>query len=198
MKTLICLWMFLLSPVFWSQDTVNIAFFNAEKVNDKVQLSWAISKGNLCYGTKILHSKDRVNFNEIGRIDGICGDYNEYRLFEFTDRNPTKDQLNYYRLVINNVVYSEIVSLHFHDLSEINYLVFPQPINNIGKLIFDNPNHQLIEFQLYSESGRIVKDYLINQDMIHFNAAEYEPGSYYFFLIKPDNETIKGRIIIIK
>lgn len=198
MKTLIYLWMLLLSPMIWSQDDVTIAFFNVEKVADKIQLSWAISRGNLCYGTKILHSIDRINFQEIGRVDGICGDYNEYRLYEFTDRNPTKDQPNYYRLIINNVVYSEIVSLHYHDLSENNFLVYPQPINNIGNLIFDNPNHQLVEFQMHSESGRIVKEYLINQEVIHINAAEFEPGYYYFSLKKPDNEIIKGRIVITK
>ncbi|HAW51895.1 MAG TPA: hypothetical protein DCX54_06130, partial [Flavobacteriales bacterium] len=85
--------------------------FQANTVDSQVYLSWTIKKGSTCNGIKITRSADSLNFVEIGRIDGVCGDASSAVNYSFIDATPLLNRKNFYRLDLGDVGPSEIISI---------------------------------------------------------------------------------------
>jgi len=93
--------------------------FSISENNGDVYLSWSIIAGSSCNGIQIYRSIDSINFSQIGDIPGVCGSVDFTQTYDFTDNNPVKNKVNYYRLELGNQDFSQIVSIEIIDISSL-------------------------------------------------------------------------------
>ena len=83
------------------QNSILGSFYLFES-NAKIYLNWSIVSGSTCNGIKIFRSIDSLNFYEIGKIEGICGNISAEQFYNFIDENPVKNKINFYKLELGN------------------------------------------------------------------------------------------------
>ena len=169
----------------------------ASELNGKVLLTWAIKQGFTCNGIQVLRSTDSVTFTQIGSINGVCGSTLEEVPYEYTDTDPVKNTVNYYRLHLGGVGFSKIVSVDVIDISDNSYLIRPNPISDSSELHFKNDASNLVDIRIFNEMGIKVKEVTTGDAMIYLSKSDFASGTYIFIVIdEARNTTVKGRFMV--
>ncbi len=181
----------------FAQNEEVIAGFYASELNNKVLLSFSINLGYTCNGVIITRSEDALNFSPIGSIEGICGSTQEEIHYEFTDIEPVKNAVNYYRLDLGGVGFSQVMSVEVIDLSGNNSIIRPNPISEETEIHFDNETNSLMSLAIYTSEGIWVETKYTLNEMFILKKSDYKVGSY-FYLIRAEGilSEIKGRFIV--
>ena len=173
-----------------------VSHFKAEEINENVYLTWTIQQGFTCNGVDILHSLDSVNFTKIGDIEGICGSSATEINYSFTDLFPEKNKLNYYRLSLGGLAYSNIISIRVIDIPANNYLVVPNPVINQSLIYFENSAFATCRLIVYSTLGQIVFEELITEETFLLQKEVLPDGPYSFKIIYDNGkEPISGKFV---
>ena len=180
-----------------SQNEDVISSFVATEFNGKVLLTFSINSGYTCNGVTILRSTDSVNFTAVGSIGGVCGSSQEEIDYDFTDIDPVKNVLNYYRLNLGGVGFSWIISAEIIDIGANNSLIRPNPIADVTELFFDNETNALMILEIFSSDGRLMERRNTSGELFILNKSDYESGTY-FYSIHPDgiDSEVKGKFIV--
>lgn len=181
----------------FSQNEDVVANLSASEFNGKVLISWSIKQGNTCNGIQILRSSDSLNFSPVGSISGVCGSSLEDVPYEFTDVDPIKNIINYYRLNLGGIGFSRIVHAEVIDVTANNYLLRPNPISDSSELYFANNASNTILFNIYNSQGQTVHSSKTTSNKIILRKSDFESGTYFFSLIdQVKNSKIKGRFLV--
>lgn len=191
----VCLVGFMPSNSF-SQETV-LDRLSATESNGKVFLEWVISAGNTCQGIRILRSVDSLEFNQIGDIGGVCGSLTIPQRYTFTDLEPFKNVINYYRLDLGGIGLSKIVSAKVIDLGANGNQVIPNPIVSESKIYFSNPAKTETQLIIYQLNGTILSKEITRESFFTVRATELKPGIYIFSISIPGSqEFTKGKFVV--
>lgn len=192
----------IINALFWgvfsftvSAQSPNWEALNIDKTNSSVVLSWTMTAGSFCNGIKIYRSESEVGFIEIGQILGVCGDISNDKHYVYSDTDPLKNKVNYYKLEFGSGVFSEVISIVFIDLSENNYTLYPNPIELTSKLYFNNSNGQTVELLIYDLQGNQIYAAETNLDYFDLNLQTAENGKYVFRLVTKKN-IIQGQLLV--
>lgn len=192
----ICILLFVSQSVFSQQNTI-LGHFSASENNGNVFMSWQIIAGSTCNGIQIYRSTDSLHFVEIGDIPGICGNISAAQDYDFTDYQPEKNKINYYRLQLGNTGYSEIVAVEIIHLETGGYQVRPNPVADYARIYFDNEKQALMFFTLYNTNGAAINSVSANNNYFDFDSTTLKSGLYFFSITNPDNEVkSKGKILV--
>lgn len=170
--------------------------FNAIVDDGKIHLDWTIKGGHQCNGTVIQHSVDSINFANIGSIPGICGSPFYDESYSFTDDQPVENSVNYYRIDLVGIGYSNIISRENYQLGETQVLVFPNPLVSDAIIIFENPIFETCSLEIFNPSGKIILNQETRRNRFQISASQF-PAGVYFFLIRKEKEIVgDGRLVI--
>lgn len=179
------------------QNEEVIGNYSASLFNGKVLLSWTIAKGYTCSGIKIERSLDTSNFIEIGSLEGVCGSTAHATNYSFTDTAPIIGQTNYYRLYLVGVGYSKTLAMNVYDLSNDNYLLYPNPVTDMAILRFDNPQSLKFDLKVLNSMGKEMYETSTNLDYILMDVTDLVSGTYFFFLVSENSlTTIRGKFVV--
>jgi hypothetical protein len=114
------------------------------------------------------------------------GNSNSERAYSFTDNEPGKSGVRYYRLKIidhdNSFVYSPVRPVVFND--EIKWQVFPNPSKGAYNLTYQLNQGEVLDLKIYDVTGKLVKQanltgngFVQNAD-IDLQPVKYAPGVY--------------------
>jgi hypothetical protein len=160
-------------------------------------LPWAIAEGSTCNGIQISRSTDSVNFTEVGSIPGICGSTSFEQPYNFTDENPVKNKVNYYRLGLGGSGLSEILSVEIIALENSGYQIRPNPITADAKIYFSNNKNQAHQLIIYNLSGVKIFTTTTKQDFFQINTAVIQAGIYVFSIsLIGDTPKAKGKFVV--
>jgi hypothetical protein len=174
-----------------------IGKFKISEVNGIVYLDWAIIAGSTCNGIQIYRSTDSISFTQIGSIPGICGSTTFSQPYDFTDENPVKNKVNYYRLSLGGSGLSEILSVEIINLDYGNYQVRPNPVNNQAKVYFDNEKKELHHLSLFNQTGTQLLSTSTKQNYFDLEAASFSSGVYLFTITDLQNTVkAKGKLVL--
>ena len=165
--------------------------FNVFKNNGKVFLNWTIISGSTCNGIQIYRSTDGINFMQVGSIAGICGSSSTAVNYNFTDNNPEKNKINYYRLELGNNGSSEILSVKIIDI-ESGYQIRPNPIIGKAKIYFDNNTKLQHQLFIYNLNGFQIFSSTTKEDFFELNTETFLSGIY-FFTIETEGNVPKAK-----
>ncbi|MEO8088169.1 MAG: T9SS type A sorting domain-containing protein [Bacteroidota bacterium] len=176
-----------------------LLYFSPEQVESHILLNFTISAGNTCNGIQIYRSTDSVNFEEIGDIQGICGSSDHNESYNFNDASPVKNKINYYRLQLGNLGYSNIIKIEFIDFSTTGFVLYPNPLNEHSKIYYANSSRETMSLQIFSASGSIL---FISENSgangLEIPVEKLEQGIYFFTISSGSGNTIKytGRFLV--
>lgn len=178
-----------------AQNEIVLDYFEANQNQEEVLLKWAISKGSVCNGITITRSSDSLFFSPIGRIEGVCGSPDAQQPYSFVDETPLKNQINYYKLELGSYDFSEVVSLKVIDKNGKDFEVIPNPIQDEGRIYFDNPNYEDFQIEIYHINGSLIRSQASQENYFDIESLYFSAGLYIFHLSN-SKTSIKGKFII--
>lgn len=177
---------------------VSLSNFLLISFDNNIKLHWVIDSGSTCNGIYILRSADSLNFQEIGRIEGVCGSSSSPTRYEFTDSSPISNKTNYYKLRFGYDQYSEISSLYFKDLDGKEYMIRPNPAKENLTISINNPYNKPRRFRLIDFSGQeVLKNENITEQDILLQRNNLKAGIYTFIIEGDNNYKSVGRICFV-
>jgi len=192
------LFLILLIPIsgVFAQSHPILSFFNGEAYNDEVLLTWNISGGNNCNGIIIYHSMDDISYTEIGEIPGLCGEIIDSEPYSFLHTDPTKNQLNYYKLQLGSQGFTTPLEVLFFNTNEIGFTVFPNPSEDLVN-IYINGVYKNATIEVFDIHGKQVFSAEYSSGVLNpLSIGEWESGSYIIRLL--NNNTVIGTDRIIR
>lgn len=172
-------------------------YFNVNRTNNEVHLSWEVASGSQCDGIQIYRSSDSLNFIEIGEIAGICGNPDFAQPYSHVDNSPVENAYNTYKLKLGTQGYSSTVTIHYIQANENGYSILPHPANTESILYFDNPNQEGFTLNVYEISGSLVHTSSWNSNAIPLEILQDLSGLYLMQLTSDDaTKNIVGKFLI--
>lgn len=169
--------------------------FSGASIEGKVSLYWTINEGNTCTGTSIQRSSDGIYFEEIGVIDGICGNPESPAPYSFYDDSPLKNQVNFYRLRFGATLLSEVIPVEVRVYGEKGYLLSEHPVRTNSTLYFENSTGSETRIRFFSVAGTLSVLYTTHADELVLDASDFGAGMYYFLLEQGDKQVLSGRVL---
>ena len=181
----------------FSQNNPILDSFKAINNNGKVYLNWVISSGSTCSGIQIYRSTDSQQFEIIWDIPGVCGSSSSPQAYDFTDINPVKNRINYYRLELGGNGSSEIVSVEIIDINDGGFQIRPNPVSEKARIYFANDKNRLHYLWFHSVNGTCISSMSSKEDYFDFDSSDFSNGLY-LFTITNDEGTIqiKDKILV--
>lgn len=180
----------------FAQQTQFLENFSVSNNNGSVFLSWTLTAGSTCNGIQIYRSINGTQFYEIGNIAGSCGSSSSAVRYDFTDSDPVKNSVNYYRLALGSSETSEIISLEIIDIETVGYHIRPNPVSATSKIYFDN-NNELHHLILYTTAGIYCSTISSREDFFNLLATYIENGIYLFTISDSESRIkIKGKLVV--
>lgn len=157
-----------------------------------VVVNYIITAGSSCSGYQIQRSTDTTNFETIYDYSGICGELAKSQTITFTDENPKKNAINYYRVFIPPTDYSKITSVIYNDISEKGYILYENPIGDLLKMVSLTKS----KLKIFNQTGGLVKEILSNEDGSYSeDTSSLDSGLYYFSIEPATGQSIVGKFI---
>lgn len=180
----------------FAQKSPILGSFSISENKETVFLNWQIVAGSNCNGIQIWRSLDSLYFTQIGFIPGICGNISTPQDFSFTDRNPVKNKINYYRLELGNTGPSEILSIEIIDI-ENGYQIRPNPVSDFAKIYFYNNTNHLFQLTIFNLNGAEILRTETKKDFFELSAQGIPSGIYLFTIGTAGSlPKAKGKIIV--
>ena len=136
-----------------------------------------VAKGNTDYQNN--------RFIKIGEV-ASPGNTNAERNYSFTDTEPGKSGVRYYRLKIverdNSFAYSPVRPVVFDD--EIQWQVFPNPSNGVYNFIYQLNQSERMDVRIYDANGKLVRQTslagngFVQKEELDLKSARFAPGVY--------------------
>jgi hypothetical protein len=178
-----------------SKDTCaqsRIQELHATQYKQQVIINYLISAGNACSGYQVQRSADTVNFKPIYDYSGICGELTKAQSITFTDEDPQKNTVNYYRILIPPSDHSKVVSVVYNDISEKGYLISENPISDHLKLISSATS----KLKIYNQTGNVIREIFSNENgLYNEDVSSLEAGMYYFEIEPAIGQKIVGKFV---
>jgi hypothetical protein len=183
----------------FAQEEVNLVSFYLIQNKGEVILNWTIDSGATCNGINIFQSIDSINYTEIGKILGLCGSNNSAVSYDFTDKNPTLNQTNYYKLRLGLSQFSETKTIYLKYTPPGKLIIKPNPSLNKVLIEFNNEAAENYELIITNSSGN--KVYVQNNifsDTVELNTIGWSLGIYYITLFESGGKLLKDKMIVVK
>lgn len=180
-----------LTMPFGSSLPIQLLYFNAQGLNINTnQLNWATAM-ELDNAYFILeHSRDAVNFEEIGRTIG-AGNSNSTLTYHYNHNQPASG-LNYYRLTqvdYDGTSTKSNIAVVDNRREATNIQVFPNPTDNLVNFTSDTPIRQV---SIHNTLGELVKQVTVLDNGISLQEL---PSGVYYLTFKTDFDIQTQKVI---
>jgi len=177
-----------------------IVNFKLLQVENSVNTRFTLAAGVTCYGYKIYHSLDSINFVEIYDYPAICGESGSDEYFSDVHATPTINKLNYYKIQLSTFESSPVEKIFVASGTPGKIVVFPNPTK---------VNAQEVYLRIYGKSnlkvdgvisdlqGKQIKhiEVLMNGDLALLNIHGLNDGLY-FLRLHDGQQIYKGKFLI--
>ncbi len=178
---------------------VNLSNFYLIPNNKEVLLYWTIDSGPTCNGITVWHSSDSVNYEEIGNIGGVCGSSSSATPYNFTDKSPLLNLVNYYKLRLGYAQFTEVKTITLKYTEPGKLYVYPNPSINQAKIEFNNDRNKQFSLTVTNSIGNVIyKKEGVVESEIFLDTSSWNNGSYYITLTDDSGNVLKEKLIITK
>jgi hypothetical protein len=164
--------------------SIQLLYLQAQPAGNKVNITWATGNENNNDHFEIERSLDGHNFYKIATV-GSKGNSSITQYYSFTDLSPLSP-VSYYRIkqvdIDNKFSYSYIVKVNLQSNNYKNLVLYPNPAQNVIKLIFNSTTEEKLKLQLTDIHGSIIQQRFIDSEkginFSDFNIAGLPNGIY--------------------
>jgi hypothetical protein len=180
---------------------IELGSFNANLIDRKVQLKWTTqAEINNSYFT-VERSRDNVNFEAIGRVNG-SGTTSETHNYGYFDTNPYPG-ISYYRIRQTDYdgTTETFPSQVINNIRKGSFTVYPNPANSpVVHLSYGDDQMQFYTITVRDIVGREIPTSVErtgNGDIrLEFPENYRKPGSIYFIIATDGIETVQQKLLI--
>lgn len=182
----------LLGIVTYGQSSY-LKHIKATVANEKIFISWTTKAGFTCQDIFIELGKDSLKFKKVGAIYGWCGVTTE-KDYGFVIDSPFYNQLNFVRIKLGDIGYSEIVQLRVISVRN-KVAVIPHPANANTELFFNNPFHKQTTITFYNSNGQIIHTLETSKSSILLGEYLTNSSLYLYILEQEGEPPIVGKLV---
>lgn len=178
-----------------SASTLPVEFvsFEADFVNQQVNLFWETASETNNRGFEVQRSQDGINWEKIGWVDG-AGNSSSMVAYEFTDKVPYL-AINYYRLkqvdFDDQYEYSDIVSILVKIQNDLS--IYPNPTSDYIHLSHSFEQENIRSIQLFDVFGRQVRVFSVTKNLLDVSDI---PSGQYYLLLEINGEMVPKSVLI--
>ena len=176
---------------------IEITYFNAQPVDDNIQLNWSTSTEiNIDYFT-IQRSKDIDSFSELLRVQGSRNS-NIQRNYTAIDEQPFYGN-TYYRLQQTDFdgknKFSDIIMVHFK--KTIPFTIYPNPFRTTISVVIDDISQKKnnCELKIYNVLGEEMINTTLTEPLTTIETGNLSSGMYFYEVFRNFELVKSGRLI---
>ena len=182
----------------YSQNPI-VESLNISTSNGSVYISCVIKSGSTCNGIVLYRSIDSLNFEVIDKIQGVCGDNTKSVQYIFTDKNPVKNNINYYKLELGGQGYTEVISTEIVDIQNTGNQVRPNPAGKLFRIYFENENRRNHTIHLFSINGQELLEADTNENYFEINLSYFVAGLCGFMILNEAGKVkTSGKVVVVR
>lgn len=182
-------------PAFSQEYNPYVKTFNATAIDGKIYLNWTTRAGFTCQDIHIEVSNDSIEgFERKGTYYGICGDASE-RYYTYVLNNPILNTLNYLKLELGNIGYSNTISVMVIKADEL-LLVLPHPIASNSVIHFENKEQALYTLSIYDTRGQKLMHIESKNEEIQIGTYPLPNGIIYYDLYAEGKRRYRGKLLV--
>jgi len=160
---------------------VELVHFNVKPTDaDKVVLEWLTASELNNEGFQVERSRDGRDWEMLDFVKGK-GTTELTNNYTYTDKVPVRGY-NYYRLKqvdYDGVFeYSEIRTVLMEVKNKLPFRIYPNPVNDIVKVVFDELQEGTTQVRLFNSRGQIIKEKIIDGGDNQMDLSDYPAGMY--------------------
>ena len=184
---------------------VELISIEATVKGNEIVLAWITASELNNQGFFIEKSSNKINWESIGFVNGH-GTTTESSSYIFIDNRLNYDKI-YYRLkqldFNGSFIYSKVVSITIPIIDFSLLQNFPNPANPSTNISFSVPTTTIVEINLYSISGELVKE-LINEEKekgrynFDINLSYLASGIYFYRMTTSKGYSNVKKLILLK
>ena len=144
--------------------SIQLLYLQAQPAGNKVNITWATGNENNNDHFEIERSLDGYDFYKIATV-GSKGNSSITQYYSFTDLSPLLS-VSYYRIkqvdIDNKFSYSYIVKVNLKSNNYKNLVLYPNPAQNLIKLIFNSTTEEKLKLQLTDIHGSLIQQKFID------------------------------------
>ncbi len=168
---------------------VTIFNFQANKINNTVQLQWqTASEQNSDYFT-IERSSNGIQFSSLARV-AAAGNSQTLKNYSYTDNDPL-EATNLYRLkevdLDGKFKFSKVVKIEMQNNNKVH--IYPNPAINNALLLLDKPAKKAV-INIFTSKGQLIKRILIPDGLtkVTIDITSFAKGNYTIRIVNHETE----------
>ncbi|MDA0714697.1 MAG: hypothetical protein O2867_03605 [Bacteroidetes bacterium] len=193
MKSAIILLFALLTIVNGQAQHPFIEHFGAEQVAGGIFLRWTLKAGSICKGIQI--ERELINsgeFQEVGDIEGVCGDTFEPVSYTFLDTSPRLGETNTYRLGLGGFGSTGTIDLFAHDFANEGYALI-QDLNGEWIRLLPKRAESGRLFIIYTLEGKEqLTEVLSGEEETQVDISGFSKGMYVIQVLDGDSSVFSS------
>lgn len=172
-----------------------IQSYDLTVLDGRIRVAWTMQGGSTCFGLDVERSTDGIDFQQVHRIEGICGDPTIAVPFSWIDGSPPELSTVYYRIMFGLEGYSSVKSVEFHQLTTSSYRFFPSPTRGEARLLLNVEPSASVDVRIYDAMGGLVleRSGSLGNDIQLF-LVDLASGTYTFQAVSEGQRSI-GRFV---
>ena len=178
---------------------VSLSNFFLISNSKEVLMYWTVDSGSTCNGITIWHSADSLNYEEIGNIGGVCGSNSSPTPYNFTDKSPQLNKVNYYKLRLGYAQFTEVKTITIKYTEPGKLFVYPNPSIDQTVIEFNNDHLDHYTLVVSNNLGNVVyRREEVIEGKILLSTAGWDSGTYFVTLSDNNGRILKEKLIINK
>ncbi|MFZ9943100.1 MAG: T9SS type A sorting domain-containing protein [Bacteroidia bacterium] len=185
-------------PVFSKAQTDTLfKRFTLVQTPEGVLVDFTMFAGATCNGIRLERSSDSLSFETVHEFVGVCGSSTGETSYQFTDLNPIRNQIAYYRLDAGlQGLYSDLRSIFYIDYGSDGLTVFPNPCRDGCTWYINNLSGDFFDCILTDAAGRLMRRETIQGNMWQPETQSLPQGLYYYQIRRQNELKYAGKILI--
>jgi len=171
-----------------------IQSFSLTVLEGRIHVEWVMSGGSTCDGSSVERSADGIEFEEVHRIEGLCGDPEFPAPFDWFDEVPPELSTVRYRIAFSGQGRSSVKSVEFRQLTGSEQRVFPVPSTGEATLLLRASLSALVDLAVMDPAGRVVLQEERSGREHVIDMGDW-PAGVYTYLAVTDGRRFAGRLV---
>lgn len=186
----------IINQAFAGQGDQYLTRFSVDQTGGKVLIQFTTVNGFSCEDIRILAGTDSNALEEIYLYPGICGSEDKEVYYSYLWGEPIYNQKIYIRIDLG--LFGETVAheILVNRILENQSQVVPNPIISDSRLIFDLEQGESCDVFIYDSRGQIIHELKDEKagDIV-LQQIDFK-GGVYFYVIRKDDQILKGRFVV--
>ncbi len=161
----------------------------------RILVQWTMKGGSTCDGSAVERSTNGVQFAEVHRIEGLCGDPDAAVTFTWADADPPELSTLHYRIQLGTEGRSSTKSLPFQQLTRTEHRFFPSPTEGEATLLLKLPPSARVNLDVFDASGRPVLRRAGLQGAHHDLDLRHLASGPYTYVADSEGRRFTGRFV---